>query len=484
MLLIGGIGLLLLAIMTVRDASDGEVDAAAPSTSAQAAEPLAKVPPDQAQSPTQGVEPSGAPQTDAESSGRTRASLVPVVSAGELAANAALYYGRVVSVHAEIDEVLGPQSFTLDEDRLGTSPDVLVLMPAVVTGSAPVADTYATVMGRVRPFVESSLTRTFDWFRPGDDVLIRIRARPVIVADWAKMANGTMLTSGNAPPAVLVTNAGRVGSVPGRFYGQRVLLPDATIDTVHSPRAFTLDDPAYLAEDDLLVVLPPKAKAPVGEHQVVSVRGTVRRFNADDFERDYQWFDAGDFDALRGWADRPVLVADFLRHEDGVELVLIDDLDWTSRTRLDGQDWWVQQAWEPLPQGQRDDPGRSGAASGAMPAAASAGPTPALSTLQPLLDAPNRRALAGQRVSIAGVPVQRAVGNRILLVGPSPDEAIAVRRPSDTPELSPGSQVQIQGLIRTVPGSLDGWQLDADERRALEAKQVFVDAETVQSSPR
>jgi hypothetical protein len=357
-------------------------------------------------------------------------------------------------------------------------------MPAAVLGSAPVADTYATVMGRVRPFVESSLMRTFDWFRPGDEVLVRIRARPVIVADWAKMANGAMLTSGHAPPAVLVTNAGRVGSVPGRFYGQRVLLPDATVDSVHSPRAFTLDDPAYLAEDDLLVVLPPKAKAHVGENQVVTVRGTVRRFNADDFERDYRWFEAGDFAALRGWAERPVLVADFLRHEDGVEIVLIENLDWTSRTRLDGEDWWVQQAWEPLPQGRHDDAGRRGAGSGATAGAPAAGPTAALSTLQPLLAAPNRRSLAGQRVAIAGVLVQRAVGDSILLVGPSPDEAIAVRRPSDTPELSPGSQAQIEGVIRTVPGSLDGWQLDAEERRALEAKQVFVDAETVQPAAR
>ena len=195
-------------------------------------------------------------------------------------------------------------------------------------------------------------------------------------------------------------------------------------------------------------------------------------------------FEAGDFAALRGWAERPVLVADFLRHEDGVEIVLIENLDWTSRTRLDGEDWWVQQAWEPLPQGRYDDAGRRGAGSGGTAGAPAAGPTAALSALQPLLDAPNRRSLAGQRVAIAGVLVQRAVGDAILLVGPSPDEAIAVRRTSDTPDLSPGSQAQIEGVIRTVPGSLDGWQLDAEERRALEAKQVFVDAETVQPAAR
>jgi hypothetical protein len=144
----------------------------------------------------------------------------------------------------------------------------------------------------------------------------------------------------------------------------------------------------------------------------------------------------------------------------------------------------VQQAWEPLPQGRDDDAGRSATGSGATAAAAAAGPTPVLSTLQPLLDAPNRRALAGRRVSIAGALVQRAVGDSILLVGPSPDAAIAVRRPSGTPELSPGAETEIRGVIRSVPGSLDGWQLDAEERRALEAKQVFIDAEAVQSSAR
>lgn len=120
---------------------------------------------------------------------------VPVwqVSAGELAERPEAYYGRVVSVTAEVERIAGPRAFTLDEDRLGAGPDVLVLLPQTAAGISD-GDT-ARVVGTVRPLVATELARDFDWLDAGWErgLEIELRERPVVVATSVVVDNDELM---------------------------------------------------------------------------------------------------------------------------------------------------------------------------------------------------------------------------------------------------------------------------------------------------
>lgn len=114
------------------------------------------------------------------------------ISAGKLAKDAKDYYGKTVTVKAEVEDVLGDKMFTLDEDALLAGSDVLVLAPKGVGTLAH--DQKVVVTGQVRPFVEADLDRDFDWFDNGKlvDVKTKVdwKTRPVIVAESVKTEAG------------------------------------------------------------------------------------------------------------------------------------------------------------------------------------------------------------------------------------------------------------------------------------------------------
>ena len=104
------------------------------------------------------------------------------VDAGEIAKRPDAYYGRDVTVVAEVEEVHGPNAFTLDEDAAFAGPDVLVIMP---TPAQPVEEDHeVTVQGTVRPLVVAELQRDYPWFTPGaySEIVARFKDRPVIIA--------------------------------------------------------------------------------------------------------------------------------------------------------------------------------------------------------------------------------------------------------------------------------------------------------------
>jgi hypothetical protein len=112
--------------------------------------------------------PPGSPTTPAE------------ISAGQLAEQPATYLGKRVTVRSEVEDVHAPRFFTLDEDRIGTSPDVLVLAP---TGEVPRDGSTVVVTGTVRRFVREELQRDFDWFALETKYDETYKERPVIIAE-------------------------------------------------------------------------------------------------------------------------------------------------------------------------------------------------------------------------------------------------------------------------------------------------------------
>ena len=133
------------------------------------------------------------PQSGQSQPAQASGAAIPA-SAGEIAANPEKYYGKKVTVRAEIDDVLGSQMFLLDEDRAFAWPDVLVITPPL--GSKLEEDSMVTVTGTVRAFVDADFRRDYNWNwwdRLDPDIEVTFRNRPAIIADSVKSHQGSAL---------------------------------------------------------------------------------------------------------------------------------------------------------------------------------------------------------------------------------------------------------------------------------------------------
>lgn len=79
---------------------------------------------------------------------------------GEITKNPSQYYGKPLAVTGEIEDIVGPNAFTLDEDQLIGASDLLVLNAnpkQTINDGQTVA-----VTGVLRPFVVAELERDYD----------------------------------------------------------------------------------------------------------------------------------------------------------------------------------------------------------------------------------------------------------------------------------------------------------------------------------
>ena len=276
------------------------------------------------------------------------------ISAGKLAREAKSYYGKTVTVKAEVENVYDTRSFTLDEDSVFAGPDVLVLVPAGMT-SALAHDQVVTVTGRVRPYVTAELERDFDWFKNGRIVTskpeVDFETRPVLVAESLWLADGSNLLGGaamshdaHAGHAAMASHdhdkmkadkkamkhgkemlsAGKLAKDGKKFYGQNVTVR-AEVEDVLDMHSFTLDEDAVLAGHDVLVLVPAGFDTSnLRKDQVVVVSGKVRQYVAAELDRDFDWFEEGKIVKTERKVDfetRPVLVADSIRTVDDRDLL-------------------------------------------------------------------------------------------------------------------------------------------------------------------
>jgi len=105
------------------------------------------------------------------------------VSAGvdDLAEQPDRFIGKTVRVRGDIEEVLGAHAFTLDEDSLSATEDVLVMVPQPAANLGDTAQ--VTVTGEVMRFVRAQFERDYDGFDLDPELAIRYERRPVIVAE-------------------------------------------------------------------------------------------------------------------------------------------------------------------------------------------------------------------------------------------------------------------------------------------------------------
>jgi hypothetical protein len=139
---------------------------------------------------------SGQGQAAQQTQPQTRPTMTAVtVKAADIAADPEKHYNKRVTVTASVDEVIGMQTFTLDDETAAPGPDLLVISPAL---AAPVTDNaMLTVTGTLKPFVEADIKRDYaawNWF--GDwktELSAQFKDKPVLLADSIKTRDGKEL---------------------------------------------------------------------------------------------------------------------------------------------------------------------------------------------------------------------------------------------------------------------------------------------------
>jgi hypothetical protein len=264
------------------------------------------------------------------------------ISAGKLAKNAKDYYGKTVTVKAEVEDVIDSRSFTLDEDAILTGADVVVLVPAGYTGTLA-RDQIVSVTGKVRPYVTTELERDFDWFKNGKLVSwktdVDFKTRPVLIAETLRTADGRDLLVGSAMSMtstdharhgsmagdIVTISAGKLAKEGKKFYGQNVTVR-AEVEDVLDKHSFTLDEDAVLAGPDVVVLVPAGFDTTsLARDNVVMVTGKVRPYVMADLERDFDWFKNGKIVTMGTKVDyktRPVLVAESITTADGRTILI------------------------------------------------------------------------------------------------------------------------------------------------------------------
>lgn len=103
---------------------------------------------------------------------------------GEVTNNPAAFYGKVIAVRAEVEDILSPTSFSLDEDKLTSTQDLLVLN---TTPGQTINDGQEVVVtGELRPFILADIERDYDltWDLELQRKLeAEYSQKPVLVAD-------------------------------------------------------------------------------------------------------------------------------------------------------------------------------------------------------------------------------------------------------------------------------------------------------------
>jgi hypothetical protein len=79
---------------------------------------------------------------------------------GEVTKNPSAFYNKTIAVKAEVEDIISPTSFTLDEDKLTSTKDLLVLN---TTPGQTIKDGQEVVVtGVLRPFVVADIERDYD----------------------------------------------------------------------------------------------------------------------------------------------------------------------------------------------------------------------------------------------------------------------------------------------------------------------------------
>lgn len=193
------------------------------------------------------------------------------VSLGDLEERPRDFTGKTFSVDAEVEKVLGPRLFTIDEPNWADlDGEILVHVPAALAALVR-PDDRVTITGTLKAYASGELDREWRWFddRPSDANWSR---RPILVA--------TRVVGGNDNRALLITKQAATSSskatprltlneATAEAVGQRFDLDGAKVTRVVPERGFVI-----MADGRTIFVRPSTpAAAKVRPGQEVSIDG-------------------------------------------------------------------------------------------------------------------------------------------------------------------------------------------------------------------
>lgn len=174
------------------------------------------------------------------------------------------YIGKQVSVDGEIESVLGPRIFKIDEPGWADlDGEFLVVMPARAAALVKSGDN-VTVSGTVRQFVRAEVEREWGWLDMKPEVEIELARKPVIVAERiiggddrrtmlirsaaedkpvgtggsAASAGGTGPAGVGAAAAAPITDVATIAAGDDDLVGRPVRLNDVAVNGVEKGRGF------------------------------------------------------------------------------------------------------------------------------------------------------------------------------------------------------------------------------------------------------
>lgn len=198
--------------------------------------------------------------------------------------------GKTVIVKGEVEEVISPKAFTIEDDQLFKDPEILVVN---VTKAPIVEDTLVQVTGTIREFVGSEIEKKFD-LNLTQEFEVEFRDKPALIAT----------------AVVLTPPPGEIAEEPSLFIGKTVTV-SSKVNEVISPNAFTLDDKELIGGKELLVVGAIPSASLIRKGDTVLVTGMVRKQITAEMEKDFNFDLQPELEVE--YESRPVVIAQSIK---------------------------------------------------------------------------------------------------------------------------------------------------------------------------
>jgi hypothetical protein len=240
------------------------------------------------------------------------------VTVADIVGNPNTYVGRTVTVNGDVQEMIGANAFTLDEEAAlagGIDNDLLVIgaRQNLAGIDDQILNDRVRVTGVVRMLniadVENEIGYDLD-----DNLFTNWNGKPVLIASAVTMAGAQAGATGGQGAAAGALSVADIMANPSAYISKTVTLR-GEVQEVYGTSGFRLDEEALLAGgiDNDLLVIGSQANLEGIDDQIlndwVEVQGTVRPFVRVEFERDYDFFDPTPEVEAR-FEGQPVLIAD------------------------------------------------------------------------------------------------------------------------------------------------------------------------------